>query len=382
MRIVWFVLAAMQVVGCGRTEETAQPAAPPPATPIRGAAGDTDLRVMLAEIVAAHACERIENRFLGLRGEKRKDLTTGTLWLRECTITNRGTNVTLVLGGQGWQWTEKKEEKAGAEFEVRDYVKFAVKATVRGSLDIGYEPGTQIASVWFSPARAPDVKFTPLGDIPVDEKGLWSSIVGGAATVAAESPEEQSKEQAETRGEQAFEKQLAQGMTVAIDLCTGYQRFSLGRPQRGELGPPDPGESKQQPIEIQPGGLLVFGPYDAPHGMSIGVTSSGPIRVGLACIDKVGPAAQAFIAERRAPTIPTLAQRDVAGKATLAVGDQSCKLAVVVRSLAQQPVTFDWQRPASEIARSTGGPVIHCERKQTVDSERDGSAGRAAARRR
>ena len=139
MRIVWFVLAAMQVVGCGRTEETAQPAAPPPATPIRGAAGDTDLRVMLAEIVAAHACERIENRFLGLRGEKRKDLTTGTLWLRECTITNRGTNVTLVLGGQGWQWTEKKQQKAGAEFEVRDYVKFDVKATIHGAIDIGYD---------------------------------------------------------------------------------------------------------------------------------------------------------------------------------------------------------------------------------------------------
>jgi hypothetical protein len=115
--------------------------------------------------------------------------------------------------------------------------------------------------------------------------------------------------------------------------------------------------------------------------MHVDITSNGAIRAGLACADDVYPAVSAFIAEQPAPTIKTLDQKDVNGRAKLAVDDQRCKVALVVRSLAQQKVTFHWQRPASEIARSTGGPMIHCARKQTVDSGGDGSAGRAAARR-
>ena len=383
MRIVSILLAASVSLACGgEKEQTAPPPPPPPAEPIRGAVGDTDLRVMLAELASAKACERIADTFRGLRAEGRKDVTTGVLWMRDCKITNDGTSVTFRLGGQGWQWTEKKQQKAGAEFEVRDYVKFDVRATIHGAIDIGYDRDKHIVSLWFSPTKTPDIKFTPLGDIPVDENGLWSSIVGGIATAATESPEEQSKDKAEQQGEQTFAKEMVKGMTVAIDLCTGYQRFSMGRPAKGELGPPDPGETKQRPIEIQPRGMIVFGPYEAPKGMHVTINSNGPIRVGLACLDDVKPAVAAHIAEQQAPLIETLAQRDITGKGELEIKKQSCKVVLVVRSLAQHEVMFDWQRPPREIAQSTGGPAIHCERKQTVSSERDGSAGSAAARRR
>ena len=375
------IVLATLAVACGGREESAPPP-PPPDKPIRGAAGDTDLRVMVAEIATAKACDQIRGSFRGLQAEGRKDVTTGVLWLRDCKITNAGTQVTFELGGQGWQWTAKRAEQVGAEFELRQYVRFAVRATIRGTLDIGYDRGRHIASVWFTPTAPPDVKFEPIGDIDVDEKGLWSSIVGGIATLATESPDEKGKEKADARGTQTFAHQLVRGLTVAVDLCTGYQRVSLGRAPKGELGPPDPGESTQRSVEIAPNGLLVFGPYEAPHGMHITLQSNGPLRVGLACADDVYPAVDAFVAERPQPRIATLAQRDVNGSGQLAIDDQRCKVALVVRSLAPQQVRFEWKRPASEIAHSGGGPLIHCSRKQTVSSERHESAGDAAARRR
>jgi hypothetical protein len=383
MRSVSIVIAATLSFACGKKEEAAPPPPPPPA-PARGAVGDTNLRVMLAEIAASKACEMVKGSFRALRAEGRPDVTTGTLWIRDCKITNEGTKITFHLGGQGWQWADKVEKKAGAKFEVHDYVKFNVNAVIPGALDIAYDPKDHVVSMWFSPTKSPDVKFTAIGDVEVDEKGLWSSVLGGLTTVVAQSPEQQSKDKADKQGTETFQTQLARGMTVAIDLCTGYSRFTMGRAPRGELGPSDPGESKEKPTEIQPRGLIAFGPYEAPNGMHISVHSNGPVRVGIACIDNVYAAADDFIQERPQDIIKTLVQKDITGDGTLEVKDQRCKVAVVVRSLAQQMVTFEWKRPTREIAQSTGGPAIHCERKQTVFSERDDSdrsAGSAAARR-
>jgi hypothetical protein len=340
---------------------------------------------MLAEVASAKACEMMKGTFRGLRKEGEHDVTTGVLWTRDCKITNDGTNVTFRLGGHGWQWSEKVEKKAGAKFELAQYVKFAVDVTIPGSLDIAYDTRDHIVSLWFTPSQTPEIKFTPVGDIDVDPKGMWSTVLGGLSTVFLDSPDEQGRDKAEKLGKQQFINELVQGMTVAIDLCTGYQRFSIGRPQKGSLGPPEPGESRKRPIEIQPGGLLAFGPFFAPHGMSIAVHSDGPVRVGLACAEDVSATAEQYVAEQPEPLIKTLAQQDITGTGQLAVKAQSCKVAVVVRSLAQHKVTFDWQRPPREIARSTGGPAIHCDRKQTVFSDGDGRdrpAGRAAARRR
>ncbi|HEY5927882.1 MAG TPA: hypothetical protein VIV11_39620 [Kofleriaceae bacterium] len=352
---------------------------------MRGAVGDSDLRVMLAEIASSRACEMMRGSMRGLRTEDRKDLSTGVLWIRDCKITNDGTKVTFNLGGHGWQWNETTEKKAGGTFQLREYVKFAVKATIPGTLDIAYDKGDHVVSLWFSPTQSPDIQFTPVGDVDVDAKGLWSSVIGGVSSVFLGTPEQQGKQKAEKLGKQQFEHELVRGMTVAIDLCTGYQRFSMGRAPKGNLGPPDPGESRKTAVEIQPGGLMTFGPYEAPKGMHITVHSDGPVRMGLACADQVYPAAEAFIAEQDPELVDTLAQTDITGTGKLEIKPQKCKVAVVARSITNQKVTFDWQRPAREIAQSTGGPAIHCERKQTVSSDGDGGdrpAGRAAARRR
>src|SRR5262249_39906609 len=74
------------------------PPPPPAATtarpPLRDAAGDAALRVMLAELASRKACSLIQGQFRPLRDPQRHDVVTGTLWIRSCQITNRGAHVT------------------------------------------------------------------------------------------------------------------------------------------------------------------------------------------------------------------------------------------------------------------------------------------------
>lgn len=326
---------------------------------------------MLAELASAKACTMIQGQFRPLRAPDRRDTVTGILWIRECRVTHEGTRVTFHLGGNGWQWADQTQHKGGGTFVVRQYVKFGVKVELPGALDIAYDDGSHVVSLWFSPSAAPDIKFEPVGDVDVDRKGLWSSVIGGVSSLFASSPEHQAENQARKQGTHQFENELADGMAVTINLCTGLSRFNLGRPAKGAMQAPDAGETHQVPIEIQPGGLMVFGPQLAPDGMTIQVAArKGAVRVAMACADQAAKVAESFV-QGPPGEAPYLATADVRTTKKLHVPPQRCPVVVLARSLeTSELVTFDWQRPLGETARSTGGPLIHC-----------GGAARPAAKR-
>src|SRR5688572_1547158 len=126
------VLCGILLAACNRDEPTPPPS-PAPAVakpPIRGAAGDRDLRVMLADVASAKACAMIRDQFRGLRAPDRPQLVTGVLWIRACTIANDGLDVTFHLKGHGWQWAQQTKKKAGGSFEVKQYVRFAVDVAI------------------------------------------------------------------------------------------------------------------------------------------------------------------------------------------------------------------------------------------------------------
>lgn len=334
---------------------------------------------MLAEIASARACSMIKGQFRPLRDPKRRDFVTGILWIRDCQIVNRGTRVTFHLTGNGWQWVDQTQDKAGGTFVVRAYVKFGVDVELPGSLDLAYEDATHVVSLWFSPSAEPAIDFKPVGGVPVDRKGAWSSVIGGVSSLFASSPEEIADKQARKQGVHQFENELADGMAVTINLCTGLTRFNLGRPDKGAMQAADAGETRRVPIELQPGGVMIFGPQLAPDGMTILVDArQGGVRVALACADKAGELAQAYL-EGNNGEVPYLATADVRASGKLHVPPQRCPVAVIAKSLeTAAPVTFDWQRPQVETARATGGPVIHCAKPEPAPAPRPGvkTAGR------
>lgn len=351
----------MIAMSCGG-EQRPPPPVMPVQQPLRDAAGNQDLRVMLAEVASAKACTMMKGVFRGLRDADRPAVTTGVLWIRDCKLTNDGAKLVLRLVGSGWQFIDQKKKQAGGTFVVHQYVKFDVVATIPGMLDTAYDQRTHVASLWFSPSGTPEVAFTPITKVGVDTKGAWSTMIGAVSSVVGQAPDKQGKTEAKKQGRAQFVSELSKGLSVTANLCTGLSRFTLGRPPKGELGPADVVETTDAKVELQPGGVMVFGPQLAPEGMSMHVDTTGPIEVGIAC-QKAGESfASAFLGDstHEAEAIKT-AVIDKSGD--LKIPAQRCPVVVVARSVAPAMVTFDVRRPPVEIAQATGGAIIHCKSK-------------------
>ena len=360
---------ALSIVALACEHEVSSP--PPPVSPkkaavapTRGAAGDEDLRVMLSELAASKACGLIRGAFTGLRAPDRPDVVTGVLWIRACAITSTGLHVNFHIAGNGWLWVAQTQDQGGGTFAVRQYVRFGVDTTIQGALDIAYDRRAHVASVWFTPDHRPEVKFNPIGDVDVDRQGIWSSVVGAVGTAFATSPEVAAAEEAQSQGTSEFAARLADGLAVTINLCTGLSRVQLGRSPKGQMAAADVGESRRVPVELQPGGVMIIGPQLAANGMTLqAVAQKGGVRLALVCAKHAETVAAAFLAGRSAPTVPVLGSVDVRTKARLQIKPASCPVDVVVTPLDNAPARFAWERPTSEIAHSTGGPLILCAPK-------------------
>jgi hypothetical protein len=360
-------IGAVVVAACREGGDDRPPPDPnPPAAkpPSRTAVKDQDLRVMIAEIAAARACALIRGQFRPLRDSARDGVVTGVLWIRGCEITADGDRLTFAFEANGWQWAERREHQAGATFELAQYVPFAVEARIPGSLDIAYHPKKHVATLWFTPTRAPAVQFTPIGDLDVDAEGAWSAVVSTVAAAIGKSPDREAGKQASREGVRELRDEFADGLSVTIDLCTGLTRFGLGRPATGEMVAPDPGETTKVPIELEQGGVTVLGPYRAPDGMTARIrVRDGAIRAELACHDHGVAVADAYLHGRPPPARRALAARDVRHEATLRVKRASCPVVLIARPLGGAAATFDWLRPPREAAEATGGPMVACDRR-------------------
>jgi hypothetical protein len=189
-------------------------------------------------------------------------------------------------------------------------------------------------------------------------------VVGAIGSVFASSPEHLAKNTAKDQGGHELEKQLADGLSVTINLCTGLSRFGLGREPKGKMDLPDAGETKRVPIELQSNALMVFGPElvgDAGFTANVDSTN-GSVHTELACRDQAEVLAAAYAEGRPLPAIKTLTAKDILGKGSLRVDKASCQVSLIVQPVVPKgpAILFDWERPPNEIARSTGGPIISC----------------------
>jgi len=269
MRRIWPVLLCIVLgAACKREQPAPLLVSPPKAVaPIRGAAGDADVRVMLSELASAGACASVRGGFHGLRAPDRPGVVTGVLWVRECEISNVGLHVSFHIAGNGWVWIDQTHDKVGGTFVVRQYVRFSIDARIRGGLDIAYDDKAHVVTVWFTPDAQPQVEFKTIGNIDVDRQGVWSSVVGALGTAFSSSPEDVALSDAQAQGTSDLNTRLANGLAVSIDLCTGLRRVHIGRPPKGGMGVADVGETRQIPVEIQPGGVMIIGPEVAEAGI-------------------------------------------------------------------------------------------------------------------
>jgi hypothetical protein len=320
---------------------------------------------MLSELASSKACGMIQGGFQGLRPTEHPDVVTGVLWIRRCEITNAGARVTFRISGNGWLWVDQTKAKAGGTFTVHQYVRFSIDTTIRGAIDIFYDRDVHVVTLRFTPERAPEVVFKTIGGIEVDSEGVWSSVVGAVGTAFSSSPTDLALTQATERGTRHLSAKLAHGFAVTINLCTGLRRVHLGQPPKGEMGVADIGETWRVPAEIRPGGVMIIGPQNAEHGMTLKASASqGAARLTLVCAKHADTVATEYMAGRIAPTVPVLGTIDVRTKAQLRIKPTTCPVVVVATPLGNALTRFAWERPTSEIARSTGGPMVRCQSKR------------------
>jgi hypothetical protein len=359
----WFLLVLVVMVGCKRDEAEPEEAAPPPPPaaqePKRTAAADRDLRVLLAELAAQHACAKVRGYMIALAPPGSK-VATGSMVIDRCEGSQRGSHLRLQIGGLGWQWVQQRKEKAGADFALRQYAAFSFGAALEGAVDIAYHPGKKVVTLWFTPTQTPQVDVDPRGDLDVDEEGLWSSVVGGLASAFLSSPEEQAAGELEKKGGQEMRTMLAQGFAVTADLCTGVVTADLKRPPPGEMIPKRRPTDTPRRGRLEPGGLILVGPHAPGKRMSLTVEidGSGVVAVDLLCQAEAERLARQFAdtGSISAPDRPLLS-RVITGRAQLRLKSARCPVVVATRGLGvPADVIYSWER----IPADSGKPLLRC----------------------
>jgi hypothetical protein len=88
--------------------------------------------------------------------------------------------------------------------------------------------------------------------------------------------------------------------------------------------------------------------------------SRGAARLTLVCAKHADTVAAEYMAGRITSNVPVLGSIDVRTKTQLRIKPTTCPVVVVASPIGNAPTRFTWERPTSEIARSTGGPMVHC----------------------
>ncbi len=194
---------------------------PEEAAPAREVSADAslgpDVRALLTDVVAHDLCRQLEGGTTPLGGGESAP-ATGRLWMRKCDARREGQHLVLSLDASAWRWVDRVASQAGASFAVNQYVVVAAHVEVEGVLRVAYDRERHVATVWLRPSRPPQVRARPVGKLAVEPEGLWSNIVGGAASLFGASPTERAEERVGESAAADFREQLSKGISVAIDL--------------------------------------------------------------------------------------------------------------------------------------------------------------------
>ncbi len=300
-------------------------------------AQEDNLAAALVDVAGAKICDRLENRFRGLKRENAQgeQVYSGTLWIHSCSISHDSDDqnmMTLQLGVKGWRWLEREKEKLGADFNVSEFARFQVDVGLTGEVESYYDPEAKHFAFWFQPAEEPKVNFDASGDVDVDKEGMWGTVLAGAATMVGQSPDTLADEKLVEKGAQRFSEKMADGFSAAIDFCSGRVVSELGQMEQASLfsrlGQPQNANYKK--VDLDPSSFLLFGPYGEQSellDLRLRVTNPADFQNKLMCMEDAVKLATAYMkGTDRTPDVPgiKLAKDDNQDEVSLRNSDQTC----------------------------------------------------------
>lgn len=273
---------------------------------------DDEVRALVTEALTPQLCPRLTGSFLGLPGEggassgpaAGTNASAGRWWIRACQARVTDTRIELSLSGMGWLWIDR--ETSG--FRIRQYLLFEAEATLGADVSVGYDPQRRVASLWMRPGDGVRAHITPRGVVNPTATGIFSSLLGAAASVTGTSVAQRAREQAEELGSTQLRERLNAGFTMTYALGTRQVDFMVGALARGETPErPFPSDTAQpwvvnQRATVWPGGLDVVGPMrtsEGTLGMDVELEEGAGATVRSVCSD---PLTRYFDQRFRDPT--------------------------------------------------------------------------------
>ena len=295
-----------------------------PGTPDRTAAGDADLRALLLDSVTSGAlCRRVTDRFIGLPDEggpsgaaAGRTPQNGRWWIRRCSAEQRGAQVALSLAGPGWFWIDRRE----AGFRVQQVVYFSVSAELTGAVDIGYDPGSKLVSLWFTPTSEAAVTVEPTGEVNPRAETVWAWLLD--VGTLGELPSAQARARVAAEGARQFRERLGSGVTVTLGVDSRQMDLLLGQLPRG-VAPERPFEGSRPWLvnerqRLERGAVQVSGPIEGSVIADFRVERGGPVELVGVCARDLHRALDAVGSGKR-PRIAAsavFARRTVSGSGT------------------------------------------------------------------
>lgn len=330
---------------------------------------DPNFMAALTDVATSRACERLENQFRSLESDGRdgQPSVTGTLWIKECqtgSVDGDPREMALSINAEGWRWLYREKEKLGAEFEVSDYARFDVAVDVAGQLDAVYDPRAKVMGLWFLPKGEPQVRFSQVGDIEVDEEGLWASALGGVASVFMHSPEKLTTETFQQLGRKKINQKLAEGLSAAVDFCTGQTFTQLAKLSKEQLisSVEQKPASETRHVQMHPDGLVIAGPFSAESEtlqIKINGTSANQLRAQLVCQDSAERLAGAFMKNESLPDVRVLATNEGGSLLTVDAAPGNCPIVLITRPSGKSERPFNFSYRVTE--QRTMKPIADCE---------------------
>lgn len=330
----WLCLA-LALAGCG---DASVGTVEPLPVPERTAAQDVAVRALIVDVARHRACALLRDRFVPLPEDRPgapRRVTEGRLWVDRCVVRRDEDRLSLSLSGRGWQWVERSAAgPLGSSFTVRGTVRLETSLRMTSALDVRYEEDAHRVLVAMTPTETPTATVHPIGTIPIAPDGGWSSIIGGLGGLLGASPEAQARPLLEEQAALVVRRQLARGVTLGLDLCTGQPDLTFGPVGDGEAVEPPPFENEEgvlwldnERVRLHPGGLDLSGPWSTDEGdgtFELEVESGGPVEAWVLCRAEAALLASSYLAGGSATPTAHASRQRVRGRASLALRAADC----------------------------------------------------------
>lgn len=335
-RPLWLVtlLALALLEACA--EDGPAPIAPI-AAPERSAVQDRAMRGLVMDIAEHQACAALRDRFVPLPEEATGGLrraVVGRLWVSECRVAREDDRLAVHIGGRGWRWVERTAAGPfGSSFTVRGTVRLQAAFELTSEVDVRYDEDGHRLFLALTPNATPHARVRPIGAIPLEPAGGWSSIIGGLGGLLGMSPRDRARPLLEEEGARSVERELSRGATLVVDLCTSQVDVLIGALGDGVAPPepPYPGHDVRwldnARVQLHPGSIDLAGPWDTSDGdlvQELEVESGGPVEVALFCRPEAAIVASAYLAGGDADLSAAVSRHTMSGTSTLAIPRDAC----------------------------------------------------------